>query len=393
MKRNICIAFLFPILLLIMSLSLAEEAHARQFTLAVLPFENSSGDIRSDYLGKIAEALLMYDLTSLPDIQLVSRDDLDTIMQEKQLSLSGLVEDKTELREIGGLSGADYLVRGEYVHLGDDLLFIVKLISVEDGGVTVLRERGTDENTVHRLSGAIVHELTGRIVEFSSEDGRRSIISLKNEAPGSIALYSPLIDAEVFLDNQFVGYTTGDPTIPFLIQQIRPGPHTVRTHLSRDFGVIDLPDIRFRDWEEETNVRPDQQTVVRDRSRHFNSILYDMQRLLQERLSFDTLEELGRYRNTFSFDFADREGRIRKGSIRIEVRDQSFIDCTLNFGNEKKTRTLPIPTEPGRNEEKITLDLIELETEIEHRFEAWNLSFALTRTDVRQGMHREEYGN
>ena len=360
-------------------------------SVAVLPFENSSGDARSDYLGKIAEALLMYDLTSQSGIELVSRDELDAIMQEKQLALSGLVEEKSDLRELGGLSGADFLIRGEYVHLGDDLLFIVKLISVDDGEVTVLRERGTDENTVHRISQELVKILTGSAPELTSEDGSRSIISLKNERPGTLALFSPLIDAEIFVDNQFVGYTTGDSTQPFIIEQVRPGPHTVRTHLTRDFGVIDLPEIRFRDWEVRVNVRPDQRSVARDQSRHFNSFLYDMQWILREEVSFEELSEFSSFERTQGFEFTGRDGETRGGRLKIAFSGPAAVQFTLEYGDTVETLILPLPQEPGRSRENMTLQQVELETEIEYRYGDWDLSYSLTRTDVYQGMHREEY--
>ncbi|MDY7029851.1 MAG: CsgG/HfaB family protein [Spirochaetota bacterium] len=380
------------LLILIVCILIAAPAAltAQSHTVAVLPFVNSSGDIRSDYLGKIAEALLMYDLTSQNKIELVSRDELDAIMQEKQLALSGLVEEGSELRELGGLSGADYLIRGEYVHLGDDLLFIIKLISVDDGEVTVIRERGTNENTVHRISEAVVRQLTGSSPEFTSEDGRRSIISLKSENPGTLALYSPLIDAEIYLDDKFVGYTTGDPTVPFIIEQVRPGPHTLRTHLSSNFGVIDLPEIRFRDWSEEVDIRPDQRTVARDQSRHFNSFLYEMQWLLREDVDFKERPDLESFSGVKPYEFTGRDGVLRSGSLTIEAAGSSIIRFTLTYGNLEESLELTIPDESGSNEQTINLELVELEAEISRRYYDWRVSYALTRTDVYQGMHRDE---
>jgi len=391
MKIRAKTSLISSFLLLFLFFTALPALYSQNKTVAVLPFENTSGDVRSDYLGKIAEALLMYDLTSQPGIELVSRDELDAIMQEKQLALSGLVEEESGLQEIGGLSGADFLIRGEYVHLGDDLLFIVKLVSVKNGEVTVLRERGTNENSVHRISEQIVNTLTGSTPELTSEEGRRSIISLKNEEPGTLVLYSPLIDAEIFVDNQFVGYTTGDTTIPFLIEQIRPGQHTVRTHLTRNFGVIGLPEISFRDWEEKVQVRPKQRTIVRDQSRHFNSFLYEMQWLLREEISFDSFSLLSDFQDMKEYEFIDREGILRHGSIRIDLGNVNTIRFLLTYEETDEILQIKIPDISGSNKENVTLDLVELEAEIEYRFGRWEISYDLTRTDVYQGMHRDEY--
>jgi hypothetical protein len=305
------------LLILIVCILIAAPAAltAQSHTVAVLPFVNTSGDIRSDYLGKIAEALLMYDLTSQNKIELVSRDELDAIMQEKQLALSGLVEEGSELRGLGGLSGADYLIRGEYVHL---------------------------------------------------------------------------IDAEIYLDDKFVGYTTGDPTVPFLIEQVRPGPHTLRTHLSSNFGVIDLPEIRFRDWSEEVDIRPDQRTVARDQRRHFNSFLYEMQWLLREDVDFKERPDLESFSGVKPYEFTGRDGVLRSGSLMIEAAGSSIIRFTLTYGDLEESLELTIPDESGSNEQTINLELVELEAEISRRYYDWRVSYALTRTDVYQGMHRDE---
>jgi len=366
--------------------------HAERISIAVLPLENSTGDASSDYLGRIAEAVLMFDLSSQEEVDLVSRGELDAVLQEQRLALSGLVAESSELREIGGLTGADYLIKGEYVHLGDDILFIMKLISVESGEVELIRERGTDENTVHRISSELLRSLRGSAPSLVTEEGSRSIISMKNEEPGSIALFSPLIDARIFLDGEFVGYTTGKATEPYLIEGVRPGPHSIRTHLSRNFGVVTLPEIEFGDWCEDIRVRPRSRIVVRDKSRHFNGILYDLKWLVREDFDFQSFEELSGLRKVLPFDFIDRMGVGHRG--RIELRAGKMpeeIELLLEMDEEEHTKRLSVPTDAGSASEQIALELVSLELEIEYRYGSYELEMELTRNDVYQGLHREEY--
>ncbi len=364
-------------------------------SLAILPLENSSGDPRSEYLGKIAEALLSFDLSSAGKIEIVSRSDLDAVLQEKRLALSGLLNEEAELREVGGLSGADFLLRGEYVHLGDDILFIIRLISVETGEVTVYRRRGTDENTIHAIAGEVAGDLSGNEISFITEEGSRSIISMKNEEPGSLAVFSPLIDAEIFVDEEFVGYTTGRPTEAFIVDTLRPGRHRVRTHLSKNFGVIDLPEITFRDWETQVLVRPGRQSVVRDESRHFNDFLYRMQWILREDADFASSDELAAFRAEYPFEFTDRAGELRRGVLKAGAESGSPLGTRLRFDLQfdgaEETLRLDVPEEPGSENEETVLGLVELELKLEYRYNRYELDISAARTDVYQGMHREEY--
>ncbi len=389
MKKKNRSELFFLLMIPLLMLGAAYAATAEVPSVVVLPFENSSGDSRSDYLGKIAEALLMYDLSATDEIELVSRSDLDAILREKQLALSGLLEQNSELREIGGLSGADFLIRGEYVHLGDDILFTLRLISVDSGEVTVYRVRGTDENTLHTIAEQLVGDLTNRTPSFTTEEGDRSIISMKNEDPGVLNIFSHLIDAEIFLDEEFVGYTTGDPTVPFTLDQVRPGPHTVRIHLSSNFGVVDLPEIRFRDWEKKVLIRPGTRSVVRDRSNHFNSILYDLQWVIREDHTFQSIEELRSFQTQHPFDFVDRNTTAHSGGLAIKLNENGQLQLSLELDEETRVLRLPLPTETARINDSITLELLTLKAEIERRYDRWDLDYSVTRNDVYQGMHRK----
>jgi len=369
-------------------------------TVAVLPFENTTADIRSDYLGKIAEALLMYDLSSVSSLQLVSREEIDALLQEKKLALSGLFEGSADAaEEIESLTSADYLLRGEFVHLGDELIFILKLLRVSNGEATVFRERGTDENTIHRLSEQAVRSLTGRSITFTTEDGSRSIISLRNEEPGIIAVYSPLINAEIFIDDSFVGYTTGDPTEPFIADKLRPGIHTIRTHLSRNFGVIDLPEIKFHDWETEVRVRPGQRAVVRDQSRHFNDILYSLQWVLREEESFQSKEDLLSFNYSEKFSFVDRQGETKQGTISYRpapTRDadtsaENALLVEVQLNEAAQLLEITLPPQGSVSSQNSTLQLLDIEIDIDARYNEWELSYSIRRNDVYQGMHRVEY--
>ncbi|MBK9149363.1 MAG: hypothetical protein IPM12_16280 [Flavobacteriales bacterium] len=94
------------------AMALRQEALTKgQFTVAVLPFTTSTK--RQD----IAARLQGHAITALtesrdPFLKVVDRENLERIMQEQRLSLSGIVDEQTATR-VGNLIGAQALLIGE----------------------------------------------------------------------------------------------------------------------------------------------------------------------------------------------------------------------------------------------------------------------------------------
>jgi len=197
--------------------------------VAVLELENRSGDPRYDYLGGIVQGLLLYDLSSSGSVELLDRGSIAALLEERELSLSSIAA--AQARSFEGISTADYIVAGEYVLLGTELRLTFKLVDVATSRVATFSDSGSTENLVHGLAEALVERLTGKRPALREEGRSRSLLSLRDETPGSIALFSPLIDAQVLLDGEFVGYTIGDRRVPFeegrLLAGLVPGARLV----------------------------------------------------------------------------------------------------------------------------------------------------------------------
>ncbi|MFN3875094.1 MAG: CsgG/HfaB family protein [Flavobacteriales bacterium] len=94
------------------AMALRQEALAKgQFTIAVLPFTNSANrpDIAARLQGQAITALTE---ARDPFLKVVDRENLDRIMQEQRLSLSGVVDEQTAAR-VGNLIGAQALLIGD----------------------------------------------------------------------------------------------------------------------------------------------------------------------------------------------------------------------------------------------------------------------------------------
>jgi TolB-like protein len=354
--------------------------------LAFTSIQNESANPRYDYLEGIVRGVLLYDLSEAAGIEVVNRSDLDAILREQELQLSSLSEDEGKAIEVGKILKADYLLRGAYVFLGQDVLVTIRLLDVWSGRTLTFSERGSSENTLHAIAEAMILRLTGREVTLQSELKERSIISLRDEKPGSIALFCNLIDAEIFVDGQFVGYTTGDLRTPFEIEDLSPGPHRVRVHLT-DFGVVRQPEITFHDWQEQIEVPSGRRTVVRAQIRHFNDTLYNLTKLLWEEIDRRDFESAGEISRSHDVSFLGRDGKRVEVTVAIEARLEGsvvFARAVVGYQGESRELALSASLEESRELEE-PFDKVEFSLELERG----DLSYQVWRTDIQQNMFRQ----
>jgi TolB-like protein len=100
-------------------------------TLAVMPLEGISGWKQRAY----AEALrshLSEQLARRSEFRLVERDRLETLLEERTLAASGFVEESEALK-MGQLSGAETMLMGTLVTVGEQVTLSLRLVGVADG--------------------------------------------------------------------------------------------------------------------------------------------------------------------------------------------------------------------------------------------------------------------
>ncbi len=376
-----------PIALLVLMCLVPVAARALPVNIAFLSIDNLSANPRYDYLEGIIRGLLLFDLSGARDMEVVNRSDLDAILREQELQLSNLAEDQNKAIEVGRILGADYLLRGEYVFLGNDVLVTVRLIDVIEARSLTFSERGASENTLHSIAEQIIFRLTGREVALQSQQHDRSIISLQDEKPGSVNLFCHLIDAEIFVDDEFIGYTTGDPRVPFEIEDLSPGPHTLRIHLS-GFGVVKEPEITFHDWEQEVQIKPGKRTVVRANTQLFNHIIYDLQQLVREDIDFRELEGGAVVRREHDASFVDREGApVPITLVATAQRQGDRLEYVVEVSYQGRVYKWDLsgPIEE-RKEIRERVGKVEVRLEVDSS----EVSYAVWRKDIEQGMHRRQ---
>jgi TolB-like protein len=102
--------------------------------VAVLAFKNLSPSTRLTAMEGGFADILQDNLSAVKDVRLVEREKLRTVLSEQKLSLSGLADAATAIR-VGRLLGAQRLIYGSFVELGEDLRLDVRLADSRTGAV------------------------------------------------------------------------------------------------------------------------------------------------------------------------------------------------------------------------------------------------------------------
>jgi len=123
-------------LLIFLTMSLSSQ----EYTLGVLYFETESmesdalpaGDMQA--LSTAISAMTLSDLSKIESLRLVEREQLNTVIEEQKLALSGLVDSTTAARA-GELLGVRYLLTGQLVFTYPRVVISSRVIDAESGEI------------------------------------------------------------------------------------------------------------------------------------------------------------------------------------------------------------------------------------------------------------------
>jgi curli biogenesis system outer membrane secretion channel CsgG len=108
--------FLFAVALFAATrvLTAADAAKPR---VAILEFKNKAQGYGWYQAGQAAQDMLVTELVKKGDFRVMEREQLEAIMEEKHLSLSGDIDPKTAVK-VGRMIGVEYLIAGAVTELG-----------------------------------------------------------------------------------------------------------------------------------------------------------------------------------------------------------------------------------------------------------------------------------
>jgi curli biogenesis system outer membrane secretion channel CsgG len=164
-------------------------ASLRRQTVAVFPFANDgvSGYERLDFLREWLADSVAAALESSSELRVVERRELVKILEEQKLGSSALASKEGQLR-LGKISGAQTLVFGDFIAIGDVLQMNGRIVDVESGVVLKSASaRGSVES-----ARAVGEDLTRRLAE------NLGITVARATAAAGVAGNRALEEAELF---------------------------------------------------------------------------------------------------------------------------------------------------------------------------------------------------
>ncbi len=105
--------------------------YAANVTILVSPFQNT-GNAKFSWISAGMTDTVINDLARIKDINIVSDNDRAKVLKEITLGQSGLISDETVAR-VGKIIGANIILTGSYLVVGDKIRAVARLISVETG--------------------------------------------------------------------------------------------------------------------------------------------------------------------------------------------------------------------------------------------------------------------
>ncbi|OGS35202.1 MAG: hypothetical protein A2293_02325 [Elusimicrobia bacterium RIFOXYB2_FULL_49_7] len=186
---------ILPLFCLIVYLSVSISF---SLTVGVLPFSNNSLSEKEalEPLCKGLGEMMTTELSKIKSLKMIERTDLNKIIQELGLSMSGLT-DESAAQKAGKLLGADLLMMGSFNQGFDGEMRIdARLVNVETGE-TVTAEEVTGKkkklfNLIKKLSFQIADDLD---LSLSKEE-KKAINKSDNEDLNALMFFSKGLDAE-----------------------------------------------------------------------------------------------------------------------------------------------------------------------------------------------------
>lgn len=248
--------------------SIKDEAFRTARILAVIPF-NARNDVGVKEAGSIVADWFVSELANLNRDQIVERMDLNKILSEQSLQLTGIIDENTAVR-LGKIKGANYLVLGSIERWLEKVSVTAKLVDVEKGVIVRSEKFMADNmNEVPKLIPSISRLLTLTIEDRKKEIEELEIRQTRLSVSASIDIgkiidisktrevkteFSLLIDDKLIVRKTLL--MRGDPVVfPNLLNSsLSPGKHKISCVLSLKYlqdevatfnvGSLRLPHLR-----------------------------------------------------------------------------------------------------------------------------------------------------
>ncbi len=127
-------------------------------TVAILAFDNYTGQRDYDDLGKGISAMMISDLSSVKEIQLLERERMQDLLKEMELQHSKFFDSTTALKA-GKMLGAQYVVVGAFAAVQPQMRIDTRVVRVETGEIVKTAQVTGDQNKFFDLEQKLADRL------------------------------------------------------------------------------------------------------------------------------------------------------------------------------------------------------------------------------------------
>lgn len=152
----------------------AFELVAARKTVAVLSFDNNTGDADYDHLGKGMAAMMTSDLSAVDEIQLLERERLEDVTKEIDAQRSSYFDSTTAVK-VGRLTGAQFIVTGSFVSVKPQIRIDTRVIRVETGAIVKTARVTGKEDDFFELEQKLARQLVKDLDVALSPEGEQKL--------------------------------------------------------------------------------------------------------------------------------------------------------------------------------------------------------------------------
>jgi TolB-like protein len=162
------------LVLTLAALLLAAPAAAGPLTVAVLYFDNNTGQPELDVLQKGFADMMVTDLSAVEGLQVVEREKLEQLLAELKLQRTRYFDPKTA-QAIGKGVGAQFAVAGSFAAMDPSLRIDARLVDIASGKVALAAQVVGQKAKLFDLQQELVGKLTRALnVQLSAALGRKT---------------------------------------------------------------------------------------------------------------------------------------------------------------------------------------------------------------------------
>jgi TolB-like protein len=141
--------------------------------VAVLRYDNNTGDGQYDNLGRAFSTMMISDLSVIERIRLVERERLEELLGELELQQSAYV-DPESAQSVGLIIGAQYVVAGAFVAVEPQMRLDTRVSRVETSEIVTTAEATGQRDSLFDLQQQLSAQvIEGMEVVLTEEEERR----------------------------------------------------------------------------------------------------------------------------------------------------------------------------------------------------------------------------